>query len=191
MRLTSRRLLILGLAILLSIGFGFGYDGIATAIERHRHPIPERYGELIAQQAEEFGVPASIILALVNCESEFVSNALSEDGRIGLMQISPERLETVSSEILHEPTPDAGILYDPKTNLRVGTAYLAHLYQTYGVWDIAYAAWHAGEDTVDDWLTDQTYLDDQGRLENIPDRDTEKFISRVKKQVEMYKKLYF
>ena len=191
MRLTSKRLLILGLTILLSIGFGFGYDGVATAIERHRHPIPDRYQALIEQQAEEFGVPASIILAIVNCESKFVSNALSEDGRIGLMQISPDRLEKISTDLLREPAPDYGILYDPKTNLRVGTAYLAHLYQTYGVWDIVYAAWHAGEDTVDGWLIDQTYLDNQGRLKNIPDRDTEKFVSRTKKQVEMYTKLYF
>ncbi len=191
MKLTSKRLMILSLAILLSIGFGFGYDGVATAIERHHHPIPERYGALIEQQAESFGVPAAILLALVNCESKFVSNALSEESEIGLMQISPERLEQVYTDLLREPVPDQGILYDPKTNLRVGTAYLAHLYQTYGVWDIVYAAWNAGEDTVDGWLTDQTYLDEQGRLKNIPDRGTEKFVSRVKKQAEMYTKLYF
>ena len=191
MRLTSKRLLILFLAIVLSIGFGFGYDAVATAIERHRHPIPERYGELIDRQAETFGVPSAIILAIVNCESDFASNSVSEDGRIGLMQISPELLERVCTEILHEPIPDSGILYDPKTNLRVGTAYLARLYETYGVWEIVYAAWHAGEETVDIWLTDQTYLDGQGRLKNIPDKSTEKFVSRVKKDTQMYTKLYF
>ena len=191
MRMTSRRLLILALVILLSIGFGFGYDAVATAVERYRHPIPERYAPLIEQEAKEFGIPSSIIFALVNCESRFVSNTVSADGEIGLMQISPDLLEKVYTEILHETVPDSGILYDPKTNLHVGTAYLAHLYQTYGVWDIVYAAWQVREDTVDEWLTDQTYLDEQGRLKNIPDRNTEKFISRVKKQAEMYTTLYF
>ena len=191
MRMTSKRLLVLVLVILLSVGFGFGYDAVATAVERHRHPIPERYATLIEREAEEFGIPSSIIFAIANCESRFVSNTVSESGEIGLMQISPALLETVYTDILREPVPDSGILYDPKTNLRVGTAYLAHLYQTYGVWDIVYAAWEAGEDTVDEWLTDQTYLDGQGRLKNIPDKGTEKFISRVKKQAEMYTKLYF
>ena len=191
MKFTSRRLLILCLVILLSVGFGFGYDATATAIERHRHPIPERYGALIEQQAQEFGVPASIIFAIVNCESKFVSNTVSEEGEIGLMQISPDLLSYVYTDLLHEPIPDAGILYDPKTNLRIGTAHLAHLYEVYGVWEIAYAAWHAGEETVDGWLIDQTYLDQDGRLKNIPDKTTEKFVSRVKKQAEMYTKLYF
>jgi soluble lytic murein transglycosylase-like protein len=177
--------------ILLSVGFGFGYDAVATAIERHRHPIPERYGLLIEQQAKEFGVPAPIIYAIVNSESKFVSNTVSEEDEIGLMQISPDLLAYVCTEILHEPVPDAGILYDPKTNLRIGTAHLAHLYEAYGVWDIAYAAWHAGEKTVDGWLIDQTYLDKDGQLKNIPDKSTEKFVSRVEKQAEMYTKLYF
>jgi len=191
MKLTSKRLLILFLTILLSVGFGFGYDAVATAIERHRHPIPERYGALIEQQAEAFGVPPAIILAVVNSESGFVSNTVSEDGEIGLMQISPDLLKKVYANVLHEEAPDAGILYDPKTNLRVGTAHLAHLYETYGVWEIVYTAWHAGGDTVDIWLTDQTYLDKEGRLKNIPDKSTEKFVSLVKKQAKMYTKLYF
>lgn len=189
MKLTSKRLLILFLVILLSIGFGLGFDAVATAVERHRHPIPERYGALIEEEAKAFGVPPAIILAIVNCESEFISNTVSESGEIGLMQISPALLEEVYTELLHEPVPDSGILYDPKTNLRVGTAHLAHLYETYGVWEIAYAAWHTDVSTVDGWLTE--HLDEDGQLREIPDKDTGKFVARVEKNVRMYTKLYF
>ncbi|MBR7097806.1 MAG: lytic transglycosylase domain-containing protein [Clostridia bacterium] len=190
MRLTVKRLLIFLLIALLSVGFGFGYDAAATAIEKHRYPQPQRFSALICEQAEAFGVPANVIFAVVRNESDFVSDALSEDGAVGLMQITPSLMETVYTEILREPIPDAGILYDPKTNLRVGTAWLSRLYQNYGVWDTVYAAWHAGESVVDAWLLDENNLNGQGQLTNIPHRETAKFVSRTKKSAEMYAKLY-
>ena len=190
MKLTAKRLLIFVLIVLISVGFGFGYDVAATAVEKHRYPQPQRFSALVCEQAEAFGVPANVIYAVILCESDFVSDALSEDGAVGLMQITPAQMEQVYTEFFHEPIPDAGILYDPKTNLRVGTARLSQLYQIYGVWDTVYAAWHAGESTVDAWLLDESCLNEQGQLTNIPYRETEKFVSRAKKSAEMYSKLY-
>ncbi len=191
MKLTLRRVLIFFLLAALSVGVGFGYDAVATAVEKKQHPMPSRYASLIEEQAEEFGVPAAIIWAVVRCESEFASNAVSEDGAVGLMQITPQQMEQIYSEILREPLPDAGILYDPKTNLRVGTAWLSHLYQTYGVWDTVYAAWQAGTDTVDGWLLDDEITNEQGQLAHIPDKATAKFVTSVKKSAKMYTELYF
>ena len=190
MKLTAKRLLIFVLIALLSVSFGFGYDAAATAIEKHRYPQPQRFSALVYEQAEAFGVPSNVIFSVILCESDFVSDALSEDGAVGLMQITPKQMEAVYTEILHEPIPDAGILYDPKTNLRVGVARLSHLYQIYGVWDTVYAAWHAGEAAVDNWLLDESCLNEQGQLTNIPKRETAKFVSRAKKSAEMYSKLY-
>ena len=191
MKLTLRHLLIFVLLILLSVGFGFAYDGVATAVEKHNHPQPARYADLIEEQAETFGVPANIIWATVHCESDFAGDARSEEGAVGLMQITPALLERVYTEIFHEPVPESGILYDPETNLRVGTAWLSHLYQTYGVWDTVYAAWDAGTDATDGWLLDENCLNEQGQLTKIPNKDTAKFVSRMKKSAEMYSKLYF
>ena len=191
MKLTLRKLLILLLLIPLSIGVGFGYDAAATVVEKRQYPIPERYASLINDQAEAFGIPAAILYALAHSESDFVSDAVSENGAVGLMQITPQRMEKVYEEILHEEIPDAGILYDPKTNLRVGAAWLSHLYQKYGVWNTVYAAWHAGIDAVDSWLADDDLVNDRGQLEKIPDKSTAKFVAKVKKGAEMYTTLYF
>lgn len=191
MKLTIQRVLIFLLLIPLSIGFGLGYDAVATAVEKRRHPIPTRYASIIEEQSHSFGIPPAILFAIVQCESEFVGDAVSDGGEIGLMQISPDLLATVYTELLHEPVPDDGILYDPKTNLRVGAAWLSHLYQVYGVWDTVYAAWYAGTDTADTWLSDDTVVNEQGRLENIPDKSTAKFVSQVKKSVKTYTELYF
>ena len=191
MKFTLQRLLILLLLIPLSIGVGFGYDAVATAVEKRQYPMPERYALLINDQADAFGIPAAILYAMVQSESDFVSDAVSEDGKVGLLQITPSRMETVYAEIFHEEIPDAGILYDPKTNLRVGAAWISHLYQIYGVWDTVYAAWHAGTDTVNTWLADENLVNDRGQPERIPDKATAKFVSKVKKSAEMYTSLYF
>ena len=191
MKRPFRKLLIPVLLLLLSIGFGLGFDAAATALERKKYPRPQRYAALIEEQAEAFGIPSPILWSMVCCESGFVSNALSEDGAVGLLQITPARMEQVYDEILREPIPDAGILYDPQTNLRVGAAMLSSLYQKYGVWNAVFAAWHAGSEAVDLWLADPDCLNGQGQLTNVPDTATAKFISEVETAAEMYTKLYF
>ena len=191
MKLTVQRLLIFLLLIPLSIGFGFGYDAAATAVEKKMYPIPSRYASLIEEQAAEFGVPSAIVYAVAQNESDFVGDVVSKDGAVGLMQITPELMAEVYTHIFHEPIPDAGILYDPKTNLRIGIAWLSQLYRIYGVWDTVYAAWHAGTDAVDAWLMDADVINEQGRLENIPNKATAKFVSNTKKSEKMYSELYF
>ena len=191
MKLNARRLLILCLILAASVGFGFAYDGIATAIEKRNHPIPRELENILSDCAEEFGVPETVILAVVKSESGFVSSKVSSDGRIGLMQISPERLTFVYQTLLGEEVPNTGLLYDPSTNLRVGTAYLSHLYQRYGMWEAVFAAWHAGETQTDLWLADPSCLSEQGRLNEIPNRETQSYVKRLLKTVKAYGTLYY
>ncbi len=191
MKWNLRSLLILLLIVALSFGFGAAFDGIATAVERHRYPIREDYAALISEASAEFGVPETVLWAVARAESDFASNKKSEDGSIGLMQISPSEMETICTLALGETVPDEGMLYDPKTNLRLGAAWLSHLYQTFGMWEPVFAAWHAGLDTVVAWMSDPTCLNEQGRLTSIPDRETERFVSDITRAVSLYTSLYY
>lgn len=191
MKLNLQKLLLLGGLILLSIVFGVGFDAAATAVEKRQYPMDARYADLIAEQAEEFGVPPAVIWATVRTESDFVSNLASADGAVGLMQITPELLETVCTQVLREPVPDEGMLYDPSTNLRIGTAWLSALYEKYGMWESVYAAWTAGTGSADFWLADPSCLNEQGRLTYIPDRDAADFVKEVRRASEIYVRLYF
>ena len=191
MKLTAQRLLTLLLLILLSIGFGFGFDAIATAIEKKSHPRPQSIAAIISANAKEFGVPEAILWATVKEQSDFASNAVSPTGEVGLMQISPARSEMICKELLQTESLDAGMLYDPATNLRLGTAYLSYLYQRYGVWENAYAAYFAGTDTVDAWLKNSSYVTPQGVLTNLPDPNTASYLKKMKKSVLLYGKLYY
>lgn len=189
MKLTLQRVIAFLLLIALSVGFGFGFDAVATAIEKKNHPRPDSIAPHISDNARTFGIPEPILWAIA-CEcSDFASNAVGENGAIGLMQITPEHYEVIC-EILEEEPLDTGILYDPQTNLRLGAAYLSHLYRRYGVWDTVFAAYFAGTEATDAWLTDEKTVTPMGTLQNLP-KDVSRFIKRVNDSVELYSKLYY
>ena len=140
------------LAILIgSLIFGAIFDAVMTAKEKKNYPMDPRYAEYVTAASGEFGIPEAAIWAVCREESGFSSGLRSADGKIGLMQISPEIFTFVSTKLL-ETSYETGMLYDPATNLRVGTAYLAYLYERYGVWKTVFAAYTAGTEQVDTWL---------------------------------------
>ncbi|MBQ8416424.1 MAG: lytic transglycosylase domain-containing protein [Clostridia bacterium] len=189
MKLTLRRVVIFLLILAVSVGFGFAFDGIATLVEKHQYPM-DSYAELIAEAAENNGIPQVILWAVIRTESGFVSNAVSEDGSIGLMQLTPEEFSMIGADILNK-NDDAELLYAPKTNLQYGAAYLSHLYQRYGVWETVLAAYDAGTKTVDAWLQNPEYVTELGTLAYIPNASTASFVSEVNEAITMYTKLYF
>ena len=190
MKLTARRLLILFAILLASILFGLSFDAVATAVDKSKHPRPEDLSPAIVANAQDCGVPETILWATVKEQSDFSSNLVT-NGAVGLMQISPALYEEICREILSEEPLDAGILYDPTTNLRVGAAYLSWLYQRYGVWDTVFAAYYAGVEQVDAWLKDPACVNSRGMLENIPDQETQSYVKRMNKSVRAYSELYY
>ena len=191
MKITSWHVGIFCLILALSIGFGFAFDAIATAVEKSLYPRPEALSSAITAQANENALPEAIIWATICCGSDFASNALSSDGKIGLMQITPERFDMIRTTILGLEKTDEGLLYDPNTNLLCGCAWLSYLYEHYGVWDLVFAAYHAGIETVDGWLSDPSLIDENGILREIPDKKIAVYVEDMQKAVDYYNKLYY
>ncbi len=190
MRLTLQRTVILLILLGLSVGFGFAFDAIAAAVEQNAHPRPEALADAVAENAEQNALPEAILWAMMKCESNFQSNAKNGE-RVGLLQLTPETFSMIQTEILGLEEPNTGLLYDPETNLRSGAAYLSHLYRRYGVWETVFAAWRAGESTVDAWLRDPQYTSDGGRLQSIPDAETRAFVEGAARTFAMYTALYY
>ena len=191
MKFNARSFAIIAAILALSISFGFAFDGIATAIEKSQYPLSERYAEDIREVAAAYGIPEVILWATVRTESGFASNLEGKDGGIGLMQLTPAEFTMIQTEILKEAPESEGRLYDPKKNLECGAAYLSYLYQRYGVWDTAFAAFDAGTEAVDSWLSNPEYVSEFGTLANIPNPTTARFVKEVTKARELYIKLYF
>ena len=173
--------------VLISIGLGFFADFIVTCLEKSSYP--QGYSEYVTVYAEAYGVPETLVYAVIRTESDFESGAVSGAGAIGLMQLMPSTFQWLTDDKLFEHLED-GMLYDPETNIRYGTYYLSLLYDRYGRWDLALAAYNGGLGNVDEWLEDDRYADGEGGLKKIPFKETRQFVSRVTEAWEMYEKLY-
>jgi len=75
------------------------------------------YDAIIHKAAEQFGVEAHLIKAIIMAESAFDPNAISESGAQGLMQLMPA---TANDMRVYDP-------FDPEENILGGTQYLSLL----------------------------------------------------------------
>ena len=173
--------------VLISIGLGFFADFVVTCCEKSAYP--RGYSEYVTIYAEKYGVPETLVYAVIRTESDFESGAVSGAGAVGLMQLMPSTFKWLTDDMLFEHL-ESGMLYDPETNIRYGTYCLSYLYDRYGRWDLAIAAYNGGLGNVDEWLTDDRYADGEGGLKKIPFKETRQFLSRVTEAWEMYDKLY-
>jgi hypothetical protein len=112
------------------------------------HPNAQRFDALIARYAKANELDSALVKAMVAAESGYEPTAVSPKGALGLMQVIPEtaarygvtddRKQTVTQK-----------LFDPATNLRIGTRYLRDLLRLFDHdLELALAAYNAGEATV-------------------------------------------
>lgn len=88
--------------------------------------------------ATKHGVPEDLFLRLVQQESGWNANARSHKGAMGLAQLMPgtaARLGVNAS--------------DPRQNLDGGARYLRMMYDRFGSWRLALAAYNAGPEAVE------------------------------------------
>lgn len=191
MKLSFRHVVAFLLLVALSVGFGYSFDAVATVVEKNSYPRPKELADAVSEQADTNGIPEAIIWATIRCGSDFASNARSENGEIGLMQLTPSQFDRIRTSLLGLEITDEGLLYDPATNLLCGCAWLSYLYEHYGVWELVFAAYHTDTETVDAWLSDSTLVDENGILREIPDKTVAAYVKNMKKAVSYYSKLYY
>lgn len=183
----AQRSAVIIVIILLSVLIGYIYHIIWHNIDLKNHP--REYSEFVVKYSQQYGVPEYIVYAVILRESNFKSNYLSEDGRIGLMQISPDKFRWLLS--LTKEDLDEGILYDPDTNIRYGTYMLSYLYTEYGRWNAVLAAYETDEDQVNAWLLNSENTDENGNLVNIPDAYVSEKVHDIENKIDIYFNLYY
>ena len=177
----------IALLAVLAIGLGFLADLVITAFEKQAYP--RDYADYVETYAEAYGVPETVVFAVIRSESDFDSGAVSSAGAIGLMQMMPDTFEWLTNEILFDHL-EVGMLYDPETNIRYGTYLLSRYYDYYGDWELTFAAYNAGPGNLDKWLADPDYADGEGGLKEIPFKETRRYVKRVADARKVYERLY-
>ena len=159
---------------------------IGTNINKKVNPL--KYSEHVEYYSELYEVPEPIIYAVIKTESSFQPDAVSPAGAIGLMQITPDTFEWLCTKTGEEA--DLRLLKDPATNIRYGTYFLSLLHHEFKSWDTVYAAYNAGRTRVNGWLASEEY-GNNGRLKNIPIKETREYVQKVKESAANYEKLYY
>lgn len=126
------------------------------------------YDGLIQMAATQYGVDPSLIKGVIQSESSFHPNAVSQSGAKGLMQL------------MDDTARGLGVTnsFDPQMNIDAGTRFLSYLLRKYdGNIKSALAAYNAGPGKVDQLgLTTDAKVD--AHLADLPD-ETQRYISKV------------
>ncbi len=170
---SSKRVLAIA-ALLLSLAVIFLFLAELTD-KRLRQKREDAVYDTVLTAAAAYGVSPAMILAVISTESDFYPDALSPVGAIGLMQLMPETFAFLRDERLKEKLADDAV-WDTAVNIRYGTYYLSYLFARFGSWELALAAYNAGEGRVVEWLNDPT-LSDGKALFSIPYKETESYVA--------------
>lgn len=145
--------------------------------------LPLRHEDVIRQQANEKGVDAALIAAVIYSESKF-SDQESSAGARGLMQITPEAAKFIEKQS-GGTTFKLDDLSDPEINIRYGTFLLKELLDRYeGDEAAALAAYNAGPGNADKWGGAGL------RVEDIPFPETRAYVEEVLEKQAEYRQKY-
>lgn len=99
---------------------------------------------IITEQAELHNLDPLLVIALIHVESTFNTNAQSHKGAKGLMQLLPNTARYINKKT-DKGIPENSNLFDAKTNIALGTAYMEYLLnKTNGNLEYALAAYNMG-----------------------------------------------
>ncbi len=106
--------------------------------------FPQEFIELLKAECARYNLDPWLALSLMRQESAFNPQALSRSNAVGLMQMIPPTAEEVKAELGSKAEVPQG-LYDPQTNVKFCTYYLAKLLKKYeGNVAMSLAAYNAG-----------------------------------------------
>lgn len=109
-----------------------------TVIPRYTGAYKGEYIALAKSAARKHGIPEDLFLRLVQQESGWNPGAVSNKGATGLAQLMPATARSLGVNI-----------HDPRENLDGGARYLRRMYDKFGSWRLALAAYNAGPGAVE------------------------------------------
>jgi len=151
--------------------------------------FPKAYWDDLKRFSTQNELDPYLVASLIRQESEFNPNAISHANAVGLMQLLPVTGKKVAKDVkMHHF--NASQLYTPAVNLQLGTRYFKTMVDKFGSFEYALAAYNAGSDRVEDWLSQGKYRDPQEFVESIPFTETREYVQAILRNASVYKQLY-
>ncbi len=141
--------------------------------------FPLYHDASIRREAARQRIDPAWVAAEIRAESIFSPSARSSADARGLMQVLPGTGAAVARRI-GVPWAGGDSLYDPDTNIALGTAYLRQLMDEYGGQPyFAIAGYNAGPAPLNRWRTQRPGMDPDFWIETISYKETREYVARV------------
>lgn len=141
--------------------------------------FPLHHEASIRREAARNGLDPAWVAAQTRAESMFDPSARSPADARGLMQLLPSTGAAVANRI-GLPWRGSNSLYEPDTNITLGTAYLNQLMDRYQRLPyIVIAAYNAGPTPVNRWREARGQMDPDVWIETMTYRETREYVARV------------
>jgi soluble lytic murein transglycosylase len=141
-----------------------------------RYPSP--FKEVFSEYAKTYGLDEAWVLGLVRQESRFISEARSEAGAAGLMQVMPRTARYVARKIGLRDYQSKSVT-EVQTNVTLGTGYLKLVLDQLGHPVLASAAYNAGPARARRWRDVSRPLEGAIYVETIPFAETRDYVKKV------------
>jgi soluble lytic murein transglycosylase len=179
-------LLLTLIVVVLAAAAGFLYW-------KSQQPQESVYDPIIVNVARNEGVDPFLIRALIWRESRFDPLTHGQADEHGLMQVTPEvgKMWATANKV---DGYDDDKLYDPETNIRVGTWYLNRSIKRWNQTDdpvtFALAEYNAGHSNALKWVDPLAPLSHTAFLDRITYPGTRKYVEVILAKRDQYSKVF-
>ncbi len=175
------------LALLLVAGAALAFAGRK---QFQQMEYPRRYEEYVEYYAGKYELDPLLLYAFIRTESNFDPRAESDVGARGLMQITEDTFDWIKSRIAPAEALTFDDLYEPETNIRFGSYFVAYCLLRHSDLATAAAAYHSGLGTVGELLADPAYSADGEKLDEFPYPQMRRYVQKITASYEKYKQIY-
>ena len=150
--------------------------------------FPRKFSSDIKKYTSIYGLPTSYIASVICIESGYDTQAVSQAGAMGLMQLMPSTAFDCADRLDIQIEQEQ--LFDKDVSLNLGCFYLRYLLDLFdGDWINTLCAYNWGYGNVCNWLA-LGNVDKNGTITKIPVEETKEYIKKFKICQFVYEKVY-
>src|SRR2546421_3902390 len=163
---------------------------VRASIERAAaaYPAPFRFQDL--SESSKRALHPRLVVAIMKQESQFKPNAKSGSAARGLLQLTIDAAQKYGPRAGLKQVTDES-LYQPATNIAVGTEYLGQLSRMFaGLAEAIAASYNGGEDNVARWLGRTNQSDAGVFAAEVGFGESKNYVFKVMSYYRAYRQLY-
>jgi soluble lytic murein transglycosylase len=165
-------------------------QAVRDSIERSLASYPAPFRFQVLSESRKRSIDPRLVLAIMKQESQFKPNAKSPSAARGLLQLTIDAAQKYGPRAgLKQVNDDS--LYQPGTNIAIGTEYLAELSRMFaGLAEAVAASYNGGEDNVARWLGRTNQSDAGVFTAEIGFTESKNYVFKVMSYYRAYRQLY-